>query len=172
MGKRVIINGANFQVNGISESYTEYETTTEQGMVTPSTLAASFGYLGPTSSSGFYNNYVHSNETITLNPGQAIAIVDRPVNTTRAAILAYKSVDDTIYPDLVCSSEYVQFGTLVDGFGTNEFNDARVSEMLPRVVSNNTTSETWYIVLELNNQNSYISTTMFPTIKYRIYDAE
>lgn len=171
MGKRVVIYGASYSVNGISENYTEYEVTTEQGMVTPAAAAANFGRLGPTTNAGFYNNYVHSNQTITLSAGQSIAIAERPANTTRAAIMAYKSVDDSIYPALVCTSEYVVFGTLVDGFETSTFNEARNSEIIPRVVTN-TSSSTWYIVLELNNQNSYISTASNPTIKYRIYDAE
>lgn len=168
MGKRIIIQGVSYAANGIAEVYTEHTVTTEQGMVTPSTTAANFGKLGSTASGAYYNNYVHSNQSIVLHPGETLAIVERQSNTTRAAIMAYKSVDDSIYPALVCTSSYQSFGTLVDDFETSKFNDVRNSSYLPRVITNDSEID-WYIVVEVNNENDTITPTTNPAISYRIY---
>lgn len=168
MGKRIVIQGVSYAANGIAEVYTEHTVTTEQGMVTPSPLAASFGKLGPTSS--YFNNYVHSNQSIVLHPNETLAIVERQDNTTRSAIMAYKSVDNTIYPALVCGSGFVTFGTLVDDFDTTKFDGARNSSLLPRVITNDSEID-WYIVVEVNNEQGKITPTTNPVITYRIYSS-
>jgi len=187
MGKRIVIKGANFSANKIvQQPYVELTTTTAQGMIVASpyinesqTGSENFGYLGANQSNStwLYGNYVHSNTSITLHPGDTIAIVERPNITTRAFICAYSTNGiKSIYPTLICSGSKQQIGTLIAGresFAT-KFPNALNSSLLPRTLKNDGSSD-WYIVLQLNNGGHTITASdtesayYIGEIKYRIY---
>ena len=186
MGKRLIIKGANFATNGMKDNHTEnLIAPTANGQVVINPDSSHYGKIGTGGANWYYYEYVHSNKSILLYPGDTVALMNMPGVAIRAAILAYKyaSVDSpetillsnsNLYPIGDCATvntttSGLTFGTVVAGTGS-----IRNSNSYPITIKNTSSNYIWCIVfvaaIEANgNKTPSINTSNTPEFTYRIY---
>lgn len=157
MGKKIIINGANFSTNGIKENHIDFEVSTSQGIVMVTGNAE--GKLGPNGST-YHTKYVHSSgSVIKLYPNDTIAVLTVPNQNLRTCILSYHSVN-SVYPDNIANTAYQTIGSYYKRTGN-------VTTLPVKLL--NDTDHVLYLLIEYNVESGSITPTAYPTIAYRIY---
>ena len=160
MGKRLIIQGANFATNGIKMPYIDKEVTTEQGYVVqtdPKRRLAESNNL-------YVNVYVKSNAIITLHPGDKIALMPND-KFIQGTIYAYTSVTQ-YYPSYTPSSNTVYVSS-------NSPYVWATATTFPVLLTNTHPTKDLYIVLQgRGGLNNALSPVNLPKIAYRIFSWE
>ena len=164
MGKRLIINGADFSANGMKETYIDKTIPTVQGIVLMS--GNDEGRLG-TATHSYAPYYVHSGDIdgITLGKGETIAVLEQPLGGVRTSILVYSS-HTSVYPANVPTSTTQTIGNYIDKI-VSEYD---VSSY-PAAYTNNTGADV-YIVIQHNkdkNDGVRLPQSELSEISYRIY---
>lgn len=165
MGKKLIINGANFGKNGLREQYVAMETLTEQGYVIQ-TSSGGYRTLAKTDTA-YYKNYVKNKESIVLYPGDTIVFSENDY-MVQYTIYCYPSVNGTNYPSYEAGTT-TKYVSSVSPSLRATYNGA--TDTLPTSVKN-TTEDVLYVVLQGRgslSSGSLLSPSTLPSLAYRIY---
>ena len=171
MGKRIIIKGAHFSVNGTKENFIDY--TVENGGASPTQqgyvyLVRNRNELSAKSAGNYYYNWIKSTKSIILYPGDIVAVKDMPKPMGFMAIYGYRQVNEGLYPVYTPTSSSQKISS-------QSPHDYIETSYAPVMIKNTHATDPLYIVLEGRKASGTpegekeMSPTDVPYIPYRIY---